>query len=204
MDMRHLILLASLTPFVGMAQDDGGDGDEAAPASGPLVDLVRSSTEPYQEVQNAIDAGYEMTPCVSGPLAGAMGIHYLNMSLVGDGALDPAAPEALLYEPQPDGSLQLVGVEFITLAEYWADPDRPVLAGHLLNYVGEPNRYGLPAFFELHVWAWRDNPLGTFADFNTEVSCEAQALEPADPADGEAPPEDEAPPDSEEPPPAEE
>ena len=52
------------------------------------------------------------------------------------------------------------------------------LDGHLFHFVGEPNRYGLPAFYELHVWAWQENPNGTFTDFNPEVACDAQ---PADP-----------------------
>jgi hypothetical protein len=38
--------------------------------------------------------------------------------------------------------------------------------------VGAPNRYGLPAFYELHVWAWKTNPSGMFADWNPRVSCE--------------------------------
>ncbi|MBN1240141.1 MAG: hypothetical protein JXB36_16675 [Gammaproteobacteria bacterium] len=180
---RRLVLLASVASVAALAQDDTVDDvdDDTPQPSGPLVDLVRTSTESYQEVQNAIDAGYEAGPCVSSPLAGAMGIHYVNLSLIGDGTLDPANPEALIYEPQPDGSLQLLGAEYITLAEFWPDPERPVLAGHLPNYVGEPNRYGLPAFFQIHVWAWRANPIGTFADFNPEVSCEAQPLEDAPP-----------------------
>jgi hypothetical protein len=43
-----------------------------------------------------------------------------------------------------------------------------------LNLVPEPNRYRLPAFYELHVWAWEDNPNGSFADWNTLVSCDLQ------------------------------
>jgi len=54
------------------------------------------------------------------------------------------------------------------------DQAAPQLEGHLFNYVGEPNRYGLPAFYELHVWAWENNPKGTFADWNTRVSCDRQ------------------------------
>jgi hypothetical protein len=38
--------------------------------------------------------------------------------------------------------------------------------------VGSPNRYGIPAFYELHIWAWKDNPRGTFADFNPNVTCD--------------------------------
>jgi hypothetical protein len=48
----------------------------------------------------------------------------------------------------------------------------PVLMGQLFNYVGAPNRYGLPAFYELHVWAWKSNADGVFADWNPRVSCE--------------------------------
>ncbi len=40
------------------------------------------------------------------------------------------------------------------------------------GYVASPNRYGLSAFYELHVWAWQSNPNGMFADFNPQVSCE--------------------------------
>jgi len=49
------------------------------------------------------------------------------------------------------------------------------LEGHLMNFVDAPNRYGLPAFYELHVWAWEHNPVGSFADWNTQVSCDQQA-----------------------------
>jgi hypothetical protein len=81
-------------------------------------------------------------------------------------------PEALLYEPR-DGKLQLVAVEYVVLADAWNAKNQapPVLMGQLFNYVGAPNRYGLPAFYELHVWAWKANPDGVFADWNPNVSC---------------------------------
>jgi hypothetical protein len=70
----------------------------------------------------------------------------------------------------------LVGVEFIVIADVWhlnhAPQDPPVLEGQLLQFVDSPNRFGLPAFYELHVWAWRDNPNGAFVDWNPRVSCE--------------------------------
>ena len=47
----------------------------------------------------------------------------------------------------------------------------PVLGGQLFNFVGSPNRYGIPAFYELHVWAWKGNTLGTFVDWNPKVTC---------------------------------
>jgi len=47
-----------------------------------------------------------------------------------------------------------------------------VLEGQTFLLIDAPNRYGVPAlFFELHVWAWRDNPQGNFVDWNDHVSC---------------------------------
>jgi hypothetical protein len=70
--------------------------------------------------------------------------------------------------------LKLVAVEYLVLADDWnannASP--PVLMGQVFNYNGSPNRYGMPAFYELHVWAWKNNPNGVFADWNPGVSCE--------------------------------
>ena len=102
-----------------------------------------------------------------------MGIHYVNGDLVGDGELDAMKPEALLYEFK-NSRLQLTGVEYLVDAETWdANHDTPpVLMGQMFNFSGSPNRYRIPAFYELHVWAWSRNPLGTFADWNTRVSCD--------------------------------
>jgi len=103
-----------------------------------------------------------------------MGVHFVLQSRLGDGVLNANEPEALIYQPVSRGALRLVGVEFIALAS--EVQGAPSLEGHLLNYVGEPNRYGLPPFYEMHVWAWEDNPKGSFADWNTNVTCDAQPL----------------------------
>jgi hypothetical protein len=155
-------------------------GSHNSPSVG-LVRAVRESTVAFRDVTAAEAAGYgSMGSCVSGPQEGAMGIHYVNGPLVGDGALDARRPEALMYE-QRSGRLRLLGVEFIVLAADWhaTNPGPPVLMGQHFNYVGSPNRYGLPAFYELHVWAWRDNPLGMFVDWNSTVSCEEFVVEGA-------------------------
>ena len=110
-----------------------------------------------------------------------MGIHYGKPSLIGDGLIDATKPELLIYE-QRDGELRLVGVEFLVLAEAWdtahTDGSPPVLVGHHFQYVSSPNRYRLPAFYELHVWAWKFNPSGTFADWNPRVRCNEYTGEP--------------------------
>jgi hypothetical protein len=127
-----------------------------------LVDLVRLASQQFVNVSAATAAGYQpFLGCVSGPDHGAMGVHYVNGTLVGDGEIDASHPEALIYEPA-NGGLRLVGVEFIVDAATWMGKHSspPVLEGQTFQLVGSPNRYGLPPFFELHVWAWRDNPNG--------------------------------------------
>ena len=146
------------------------------PPAMALGERVKQATQAYQDVRRAGLAGYApFLGCVSGPEQGAMGTHHVNAQFVGDGELDLNRPEALIYESR-DGSSQLVGVEYLVIAEQWhrthAEP--PVFEGQTLHYNESPNRYGLPAFYEIHVWAWRENPHGVFADWNTHVSCEGR------------------------------
>ena len=151
-----------------------GDSDEQA-VSANLVQIVREATEKFTNVNAAVAAGYEPAfGCVTGPDMGAMGVHYINGALVSGGELNPKEPQALIYEPVGN-AMKLVGVEYIALADNWLTAHQqapPILEGQLLQYIGAPNRYALPGLFELHVWAWRDNPHGAFVDWNTHVSCE--------------------------------
>lgn len=182
---RLAFILPLAIPLVAGATDPpshpAGDAMQTSSSKNsfsPLVSKVRRATGRFRDINVAISDGWVRgTPCVSGPNSGAMGVHFILPQRVGDGALNADEPEALIYEPLSSGALRLVGVEFIVLAADWAkqNPDSAAsLEGHLLNYVGEPNRYGLPAFYELHVWAWERNPNGNFADWNTQVSCDKQ------------------------------
>ncbi len=148
-----------------------------APSSS-LVQSVRNATHQYIDVNNAVSAGYgPFLGCVAGPDHGAMGIHYVNPNYLGATTVDVTHPQAVIYEPQGDGTLRLVGVEYILDATTWLAANSntpPVLDGQVFNYVAAPNRFNIPAFFELHVWAWRDNPQGAFVDWNNHVSCEKQ------------------------------
>ena len=140
----------------------------AAPLTFSLIERVRKATSRFEDVSTAIEEGYRPIPCVSGANGGAMGIHYVNSRYLTEdnNSLDIAKPEAVLYEPQMDGSLELVGVEYVTFEGPAA------LEGHLLHHHGSPNRYGLDPYYELHVWAHRENPAGPFVGMNTAVSCE--------------------------------
>ena len=158
------------------AQQEAHQGHDA-PAK--LVEEVREATRQFLDVNNAEPAGYEPTfGCVSGPDHGAMGIHYVNGKQVGDGEIDVEHPEALIYEPV--GNMRrLVGVEYIVDAATWLkNKDHhnlpPALEGQTFQLIGSPNRFNLNPFFELHVWAWRDNPQGSFVDWNNNVTCERE------------------------------
>lgn len=139
-----------------------------AQASGnPFADEVRAANDRFQDVSVAVSEGYSPIPCDSAPGGGGMGIHYVNPAYMKDATLDVARPQAVMYEPQDDGSLKLIAVEYI------AFKGPASIEGHLMNFNNAPNSYGLDPFYELHVWAWKPNPLGTFADDNPDVSCDA-------------------------------
>lgn len=140
-----------------------------------LIGVVRESTERFRDVKVAEAEGYSLLfGCVTGPDSGAMGLHYVNLQLVGDGVLDPRRPEIVIYEPLPDGSLQLIGADFLVFKDAWhaANADTPQLMGQLLHLFESPNRFGLPAFYTLHVWAWKENPNGAFVNWHPKVSCD--------------------------------
>jgi hypothetical protein len=163
-------LLALQLPLIAAADD-----------ATPLSDKVHNATARYVDINVALAEGFvTATPCVSGPDSGAMGVHLVLPARIGSGVLNPEQPQALIYEPMSNGAMRLVGVEFIVLASVWAANNPgggvPALDGNLLNFVGAPNRYGLPDFFEIHVWAWEHNPRGTFADWNTHVTCDHQPI----------------------------
>jgi hypothetical protein len=141
-----------------------------------FVKTVREATERFRDVSVAELEGYQpLFGCVSGPDSGAMGLHYVNLPLVDDGELDPARPEIVIYEPTPGGRLKLIGADFLVYAEDWDKKKvgTPQLGGQLLHLFESPNRFGLKAFYTLHVWAWKDNPTGMFVNWHANVSCES-------------------------------
>ena len=83
----------------------------------------------------------------------------------------------MIYEPLPNGRQRLIGADFLVFADAWHQangPATPELGGAAPPPFREPpNRFGLPAFYTLHVWAWKDNPTGMFVNWHSKVSCEA-------------------------------
>lgn len=152
-----------------------GDDHEAllTPAARQQLAALRAATAPYHDFDKATAVGsglweVPLTACMTSP-DGGMGYHYAQMQNFG--VHDPARPQALIYEPQKNGSMRLVAVEYI-----FPDGDRPdapdtppppPMFGQSFHYVGAPFDV-----WALHAWVWRHNPSGLFADWNPEVSCE--------------------------------
>jgi hypothetical protein len=175
----------------------------AASAEEPTLDQVRAATERFQDANVALAEGYIRDPsdtCDSAEMMGkpaslgAMGIHYFRPDMLGiSGPPNPRVdgngthtdfnkPAILIYEPQADGSLQLVAVENLVFQKSWHaagntkppsfhgvewdtmqdDPGTEIDEAHMF----EPH-------YDRHVWLYRDNPNGVFAQFNPNVSCKS-------------------------------
>ena len=171
------VLLAALPPSTALARaDEAQNGAKHHGQAAGLIRTVRESTERFKDVRVAEAEGYSlMFGCVSGPDSGAMGLHYVNLPLVLDGVLDPSKPEIIIYEPLPSGGVKMTGADFLVFAADWnaTNTATPTLEGQLMHLIDSPNRYGLPSFYTLHVWAWKENPTGAFANWHSNVSCDA-------------------------------
>lgn len=169
----------------------------------PDLAEVRAATARFQDVNVALAEGYVRDPmnmCDTAAMMGrranlgAMGIHYFRPDLLGiNGPPNPRVngngthtdfrkPAILIYEPQPDGSLQLVAVENLVFRLAWSQAghsEPPSFRGVSYNLMqDDPNTKADEAHmfephYDLHVWIFRDNPNGTFAQYNPKVSCAA-------------------------------
>ena len=179
-----LVLVGALPSFARAQADHHGNGPATQQAQSPdqkakagaLINAVREWTERFKDPAAAVAEHYGLLfGCVSGSDYGAMGLHYVNFPLVIDGKLDVTTPEIILYEPLPSGKLRITGADYLVLADAWdsqhAEP--PQMMGQLFHRFESPNRFGLPAFYTLHVWAWKENPAGAFTNWNPNVSCDA-------------------------------
>jgi hypothetical protein len=151
----------------------------ATAATGPAhradgLTEVREATARFHSVEAARQEGYEPAgPCAEEPGMGGMGFHYVNQQLAADPALLPTEPEALLYELR-HGKLRLVAVEYIRNdadQDLGTDEDRPWLFGRPFDGPMLGHEPGQPIHYDLHAWAWKANPAGTFAQWNPRVSC---------------------------------
>ena len=151
------------------ATTDGLGPDAKVGGNRDLVEL-KQLTASFHDIRAAAAAGWdtEFTPCLTSA-EGGMGFHYANLKLIDD-RVDAAEPELLVYEPRADGSLRLVAVEYIVPKAQWTGTALPQLYGQ------EFHDFAVFGLYGLHVWLWRDNSSGTFADWNPKVSCQHAGL----------------------------
>lgn len=172
---RFLIAVAAAAAAVALTT--AGTVTAGADAS-PRDDLqaAKAATARYHSLEQARQDGYktEGEPCVSAPpppgLSGAMGIHAVNPALIGDGVIDPLRPEILLYVPNAEGELELIGVEYFEVAAVTGGV-APTVFGRVLDGPMPGHNPTMPEHYDLHVWLWADNPAGMFAPFNPALSC---------------------------------
>ena len=194
-------LAAGLAAAVAHSRDDR-PAPTPSPAPGePTLAEVRQATERFRDVKVALAEGYIRDPfnvcdtaeMMGRPAAlGAMGIHFFRPDLLGiTGPPSPRVngtgthtdfrkPSILIYEPQPDGSLELVAVENLVFAEAWraaGHAQRPSFHGVPYDSMADdPNTaideaHMFEPHFDRHVWLYRDNPNGIFTPFNPAVTC---------------------------------
>ena len=180
---RRLVLVALLLvaaavavpSIVGLASagDDHSMTAVAAAATARFHDLDAAQAAGYDALVTDT-AGITCIADPSVPSQGSMGVHYADLSFLLDGGvIDPTKPEALVYAPGNDGKPKLAALEYILFASEWPGGlnDPPTLFGGEFLPTPFPNRYGLPAFWALHVWIWHPNPSGLFKAWNPRVHC---------------------------------
>jgi hypothetical protein len=164
------------------------------------LDQLREAVKKYQDIEVALADGY-ITPdnhCVSAEgeglpaELGAMGVHYIHPALLQITGTEPRVngnsthtdwmrPAILIYEPQADGSMELVAVENLVFEEAWkasGKTEELVLNGRAWDHMADDpatpgdEAHGFMPHFDQHVWLFRENPMGTLMPFNPNVTCE--------------------------------
>lgn len=200
--MRLVLALATLAPVLLAVP-----GARPSPSHPTVPDVapsvlasIRTATARYRDVKAALADGYIRDPmnmCVTAASEGnpawlgEMGVHFFRPDVLGINATSPRIdgtgtntdfthPGVLIYEPQPDGSLQLVAVENLVFEKAWraAGHDAPpAFEGHeYYHMVDNPltpadEAHGFQPHYELHMWTERANPRGAIVQYNPDVSC---------------------------------
>lgn len=172
-----------------------GDAGRPTAAVNAALAEVRRATARYHNVEHAMADGYTVwspDPFAAGATCatsaeGRMGYHLVKPSLrgspaapaAGDAVLDPLRPEMLLYEKRPNGTMRLVGVEYLVFQAAWervhgAGAAPPTLFGMPVPFSSHtfpPTVLTPVPHYELHVWLWSDNPNGMFSHWNPTIDC---------------------------------
>ncbi|HWH17491.1 MAG TPA: hypothetical protein VNT77_04015 [Allosphingosinicella sp.] len=174
----------------------------APASSEPSLASVRAATARFQDINVALAEGYVRDPmnlCDTADMMGqpaelgAMGVHYFRPDLLGITAppnprvsgtgthTDFLQPSILIYEPQPDGTMKLVAVENLVFAKAWhaaGNKERPSYQGIPYDRMADDPATAIDEahifepHYDRHVWLYKENPNGIYAQFNPKVTCE--------------------------------
>jgi hypothetical protein len=167
-----LLAACDETPPLAPERDAGIEAQFAKQIPQKEIDLLvaklRRETDRYHDIDVAIADGFvHVHDCEVRPGEGAAGMVYAHPARMMDGLIRPALPDGLLYEPSSTGKPKLVGVELIMPYSLWTRSSPPTFYGATFQPEDE---FGV---FGLHVWVWRQNPAGLFAQAHAGVSCDA-------------------------------
>jgi hypothetical protein len=174
----------------------------AADEAEDTLAAMRATIERFKDVDVALADGYARDPddhCFTAEMAGmpadwgVMGIHFFRPDMLGITATDPKVdgngehldwdqPSILIYEPQADGSLELVAVENLVFKAAWdaaGHTERPTFLGRTWDHMADDPKtpdldeaHGFAEHYDQHVWLYRDNPAGVLEPFNANATCE--------------------------------
>jgi hypothetical protein len=163
-----MIGCVALLAVAAAAGAERGSSAAMPPRVVKQLEQAKRATARFKDVAQAEAAGYTAGgECVTSR-KGGMGVHYVNVDLIADPALDHRKPEILLYEPQADGTLRLVAIEYFVLDT--GQRSAPRILGQ--RFQGPMTHGGTaPRHYDLHVWSLKRNPRGTFAQYNPRLSC---------------------------------
>ena len=175
--VEQLLALTVATVLLGACADDA----PLAPSAQPTVSTQSAVTEQetndvivtlkrvtvrYQNVNVAIKDGFVLLhPCENRPGEGPVGTVYVHIGRLLDGEIKPELPDALIYAPRANGTLQLAGAEFAVPYPLWPGQQPPTFMGATFQNEDE---FGV---YALHAWVWLSNPAGLFAEVNPRISC---------------------------------
>ncbi len=133
---------------------------------GAQLKKVKKAAMRFHSFEQAKKAGYaDPYPFNPSSYVPNMGFHYINVGLI-DGKFDMEKPEILLYVPNEQGKLKLVGVEYAIPQAISQTPPEGFI-GDDDHWHLNPNVAG--GSWTLHAWVVMDNPDGVFAEFNPDV-----------------------------------
>ena len=174
---QPLAIIAAAILLAGCAEDAplAPDGQStlsarlaplSSTANADPIGTLKRATARYHDLDAAIADGFVfLHGCEIRPDEGPVGIVYVHFGRLLDGVIDPSIPEALIYQPRPNASPKLLGVELAVPYALWTGPQPPRFMG---NAFQPEDEFGV---FGLHVWVWNRNPEGMFAESNPNVSC---------------------------------